>query len=80
MAEPIFVKYGMYIMARESISKADIINPSHQSVYSYAYPLIVITLFGKKVTAATNIHATIKELLDAPFRVPSLSYQKKVVD
>jgi hypothetical protein len=32
MAEAVFMKLGMYIMAPELISKAYFINPSHQSV------------------------------------------------
>jgi hypothetical protein len=32
---------------------------------------------GKNVTAATNIHATIEELLDSSFSVPSVSYERK---
>jgi hypothetical protein len=41
MAEPIFMKLGMYIMAPEPISTAYFINPSHQSVCLYVSPPIV---------------------------------------
>jgi hypothetical protein len=41
MAEPIFMKLGMYIMAPEPISTAYFINPSRQSVCLYVYPRIV---------------------------------------
>jgi hypothetical protein len=41
MAEPIFMKLGMYIMAPEPILKAYFINPSHQSVCLYVYPFII---------------------------------------
>jgi hypothetical protein len=39
MPEPIFIKFGTYIMASEHISTAYFINPSHQSVYLYVHPL-----------------------------------------
>jgi hypothetical protein len=39
MAEPIFIKLGMYIMALEPISTVYFINSSHQSVCLYVYPL-----------------------------------------
>jgi hypothetical protein len=55
MGEPIFTKRGMHIMAPEPISTAYFINPSHQSVCLYVYPLIVARQrLGKNVTAATN--------------------------
>jgi hypothetical protein len=55
-------------MAPEPISTAYFINSSHQSLYLYVYPLIVAKQrLGKNVTAATNTHATIEELLDASF-------------
>jgi hypothetical protein len=41
MPEPIFIKFGMCIMAPEPISMAYFINPSHQSVCLYLYPSIV---------------------------------------
>jgi hypothetical protein len=42
MAEPVFMKLSIYtIVAREPISTAYIINPSHQSLCLYVYPLIV---------------------------------------
>jgi hypothetical protein len=63
-------------MAREPISPAYFINPYHQSVCLYAYPLLVARQrLGKSVTAATNTHETVKELLDAPFSMQSASYQ-----
>jgi hypothetical protein len=33
---------------------------------------------GKNVTAATNVHATIKEFLDASFSMQPVLYQRKV--
>jgi hypothetical protein len=66
------------------------INPSHQSVCLYAYPLIVARQrpgnnppivarqrLGKNVTVATNTHATLEELLGASFSMRSVSYQGK---
>jgi hypothetical protein len=71
----------MYIMAPEPISTAYVINPSHQSVCLYVYPSIVARQrFGKNVTAATNTHATIGELLVASFSMRYGSYQRKVGD
>jgi hypothetical protein len=43
------------------------------------YPAIVARQqLGKNVTAATNTHATIEELLDTPFSTRFMLYQKKV--
>jgi hypothetical protein len=81
MAEPIFMKLGMYIMAPEPISTANFINLSYQFVCLYVYPAIVARQrLGKNVTAATSTHATIEELLDASFSMRSVSYQRKVGD
>jgi hypothetical protein len=56
----------MYIMAPEPISTAYLINPSHQSVYLHVYPPIISRQRpGINVTAATNTHTTIEELLYA---------------
>jgi hypothetical protein len=68
-------------MAPESISAAYFINPSHQSVCLYENPLIVASQrLAENVTEATNVHATIEELLDVPFSMRSVSYQRKVGD
>jgi hypothetical protein len=76
------MKFGVYIVAPEPITTAYFINPSHQSVCLYVYPLNVVARqrLGKNVTAATNTHATIEELLDASFSMRSVSYGRKVVD
>jgi hypothetical protein len=68
MPEPIFIKLGMYIMASEPISTAYFINPPPISLCFFTcFPHIVARQrLGKKVTAATNTHATI-ELMDASF-------------
>jgi hypothetical protein len=68
MPEPVFMKLGMHIMAHEPISAVYFINPYHQYVCLYVYPPIVAgQQLGKHVTAATNTHATIEELIDASF-------------
>jgi hypothetical protein len=73
------MKLGMYIMAPEPISTAYFINPSHQSVCLFVYPLIVARQRpSKNDTAATNKHATVAELLDASCSMRSVSYQSKV--
>jgi hypothetical protein len=78
MPEPVFMKLGMYTMALEPISTAYFISPSHQSV-SVCVPLIVARKrLGTNATAATNIHSTAEEFLDASFSMPSVSYQRKV--
>jgi hypothetical protein len=41
MAEPVITKLGMYIMAPLPIPTACFINPSHQSLCLYVYPVIV---------------------------------------
>jgi hypothetical protein len=69
----------MYIMEPEPISTVYFINPFHQSVCLYMYPLIVAReQLGKNVIAATNTHATIQELLDASFSMLSVLYKRKV--
>jgi hypothetical protein len=71
----------MCIMAPELTSAAGFINPSHQSVCLYVYPPIVARQrLGKNVNAATNIHATMKDSLDASFSMQFVSYQKKIGD
>jgi hypothetical protein len=52
--EPIFIKFGMYVIAPEPISTANYINPSHQSVCLNAY--VATQRLGINVTAATNTH------------------------
>jgi hypothetical protein len=45
----------MYVMVPEPISTAYFINPAHQSVCLYVYPLIVARQrLGKTVTAKKN--------------------------
>jgi hypothetical protein len=60
------------------VSTVYFVNPSHQSVC--VSPTVARQRLGKNVTAATNTHATIEELLDASFSMQSVSYQRKVGD
>jgi hypothetical protein len=69
----------MNIMAPEPISTAYFINISPQSLCLYVYPSIAARQrLDNNVSAATNTHAAIEELLDASFSVRSVSYQRKV--
>jgi hypothetical protein len=43
MPEPIFMKLGIYIVARESISTADFINPFRQCACPFVYPPNVVS-------------------------------------
>jgi hypothetical protein len=69
------MKLGMYIMAPKRILTAYVINPFHQSVYTY---IVDWQQLGGIVTAAMNTHATTEELLDASLSVRNLSCQRKV--
>jgi hypothetical protein len=40
-------------------------------------PIVARQRFGKNVTAVTNTHETIEELLDASFSMWAVSYQGK---
>jgi hypothetical protein len=72
---------GMYITARKPISTAYFTNPSHQSVCLYVYPPIVARQrLDKNVTATTNAHGVIEELLEVSFSMRSESYKRKVGD
>jgi hypothetical protein len=63
------MKLGMYIMASEPILRA--------SVCKCIYPIFARQRFGKNVTAATNRHTTIEELLDTSFSMRYMSFRKK---
>jgi hypothetical protein len=78
MPEPVFMKFGMYIMAPEPLSTAYFINPSHQSVsICVSFPSILGN--GSVYTfPLQRIHVTIKDLLDASFSMPSVSYQRRL--
>jgi hypothetical protein len=79
VAEPVFMKAGMYIMAPEPISKAYFINPSHRSLCLCVYPFYLcyakaqysisfIPLPGNgsvNMFQRKRIYTTIEELLDA---------------
>jgi hypothetical protein len=40
--------------------------------------VVRLYMYGKNVTAATNTHPTIQELLDATFSMRSVSYERRV--
>jgi hypothetical protein len=63
----------MYIMASEPISTAYLINPSSHSNVSICVSIVARQRLRKNVTAATNTHAKIEELLGA-----SLFYSVRV--
>jgi hypothetical protein len=66
-------------MAIEPISTAYFINPSSQSACLCVYlPIVARKRLGKNVTAATNTHETLEELLDASFFSRSMSCQRKL--
>jgi hypothetical protein len=78
MPEPIFMKFGVYIKAPGHISTTYFVNSSHQSLRLYVY--VATHRLGKNVTAATNTHDTIEELLDGSFSMRPVPYQMKVGD
>jgi hypothetical protein len=59
MREPIFMEFGMYIMAFKPDSTAYFINPSTQCVCVCVYfPVVARQLLSKNFSAALNIEAT----------------------
>jgi hypothetical protein len=77
MAEPIFMKVGVYAMASGPISTACFINLSHQSV-SYVYsPIAARQQLGKNVNPAMNTHGTREKLFGSSFSIWSVPYQGK---
>jgi hypothetical protein len=80
MPGPIFMKFGMYIMAPESISVTYFINPSRQTVCLYVYPTSLLGNGSVKPLPWQNTHTTLEELLYASFPMRSVSYQRKVGD
>jgi hypothetical protein len=74
------MKLGVYSRASETILVAYFINPSHQSLCLYIYPLIVARRrLGIHVPAATNIRNK-EELLNESISMRCVSYQTKSVD
>jgi hypothetical protein len=49
MPEPFFMKLGMHILVPEPIRTAYFINPSHESVFQYVYPLLQLGSSSVKV-------------------------------
>jgi hypothetical protein len=81
MAEPILMKFDMYVIALEPILMRYFINSSHQSVcLNVCCHIIARQRLGKNVAAATNKHATVELFFDASFSVLSVYYQRKVGD
>jgi hypothetical protein len=79
MAEPIFMKVGVYIMAPDSISTVHFIKPIHQSVCLCVYlPVVARHWQSKNITLTTNTHATTEEMLGTLFSVQSMSYQRGI--
>lgn len=60
MAEPIFIKFDMYIIEFELISTTYFKNLSYQSLRLYVSPIIVKQQVGKNVTVSTVKHATVE--------------------
>jgi hypothetical protein len=79
MPELVFMKCGMCIVALEPISTACFINSFEHFVCLYVNHLIVSRKrLCKNVTAATNTHITIAEILDMSFSILSTWYQMRV--
>jgi hypothetical protein len=78
MAEPVFMKLGMYIMTPEPISASYFISPFHQSVCLCVCRFLrngsVKYYRGNKYTCNKE------ELLEASFPIRSMSYQRKEGD
>jgi hypothetical protein len=73
--EPIFMKFGMNIMAPGPFSTAYFINASHKYVFLYVY--VPTQRLGKNITASINTRVIIEELLEASFSVRSVPCQGK---
>jgi hypothetical protein len=54
MPEPIFMEFGMYIMAPEPISTAYFVNPSRQFICMFIPPFFARQRLGKHVPAAKS--------------------------
>jgi hypothetical protein len=79
MPETIFLKLHTYITAPGPIN--GILHKYPPSVCVPVHsPISARQQLSKNITAATNTHATIEELLDASFSVQFVLYQRKVGD
>jgi hypothetical protein len=84
MAEPIFMKLGIYNIAPEPISTAYFMNPPSVCVYmrislsllGNGLVKITLSLLGstliKMLPRQTDMHTTVKELLDASYSMQSV--------
>jgi hypothetical protein len=72
----------MYIMETEPTSTACFINPSHQSLCLYVYPVIIARhLLGKCLSPlllGKNVPVAMRNYWEASFSMLSVSYQRKV--
>jgi hypothetical protein len=75
MPEPVFVKTGTYIIAREPISTVYSINPCSHSACLCVFFLALLFNGSVNTFSWQRIHGTTKELLDASFAVRAVSYQ-----
>jgi hypothetical protein len=72
-----FVCVSLYplIVARQRLSKSSLIVARQRHCKSP--PIVARQRLGRNLTAVTNTHATIEELLDASFLIWPVSYQGK---
>jgi hypothetical protein len=74
------MKLGMYIMANEPLSTANLTNPSHHckatAWFSASFHL-VLGNGSANMIPWQQIHATIQELFVSSFSMWSMSYQKQ---
>jgi hypothetical protein len=63
------------IVARQRLGKNPLIAARQRLVKNP--PIVARQRLGRNVTVVTNTHATIEELLDAPFSLWPVSYQGK---
>lgn len=68
MPDPIFMKFGVYVMEPEPISAEYFTSPAHKSLCLYLYPTLVARqMLDKNITVAKNTYVAIEELLDWSF-------------
>jgi hypothetical protein len=64
------MKFGMYIMAHDPILAAYFINPSHQSVCLYVYPLPLLSNGSVKTLLLQRIHTQLEN--NGPCRIKKI--------
>jgi hypothetical protein len=75
IAEPIFMKLGIFIMAPEPNSMAYFTNNQSLCLHVYS-PIVARQRLSKNGTAATNTHATTEESLEGSFPLRSVLYRR----